>query len=855
MAHDVHFNNKFTSLPMPKSIITITNRLLSALQETVAPTEGHRQGPSGWGICKYFLVKGNYECGVPEIMNEICDKLGLWYSRLNCYSLSPLMAPLATTHGASSAAGLRSFEHPQLSGILNSYALTARCSPVMVHLTAPEALLFTTGHSPMQREHLAKRVNSSLKNFRAQCERMALNAVVMVHADTDEANALPAEVREMFDEEVALLTPSKRCRREAVGLLLTSLFPRAETKTNFITIHGDDLADMCSGFTFVAIRSFVGELLRCILHGAWVRVRSMGQARDGPLASITSKAALWENCSILFCCVCSSCQQSTLSDSTSGNDSGWIGVDLVATAQRVAQAIKRRSGADEFTSMSHFQSVKAVGFKLMRQTTSADRHRGEYRNHGGLDTLGVKYTPQTETNPRTTDWSDVGGLEEAKKDMVDSIMLPLRFPSLFRDGQPRCGILLTGPPGTGKTLLAKAVAHECRVNFISVKGPELLNMYIGESERNVRSLFQRARDARPCVLFFDEIDALAPSRGRGSDSGGVMDRMVSQLLLEIDSIRQPDKQFGDPSILSSGDNECEHKFLFVIAATNRPDLVDPALRRPGRLDKSVYIGVPEEKLPIVEAVGRKIRFVVDTNHQEGEILKADDTLPQQGNEANRRSRILQEFAAALPSHATGALIAGVVGDAVMSALKERGQTLDALADILELPVSSVQNWILSFTHFTRLVESSRKLSRLFASSKRQVGCGGGCHQLLFPPRVEVTKNMKRGVRKAVGKWCIQTPAMCFRGLSVESRHVQYVVCASDVHSLLASGYTSGCCLNKCKVAAFDGEALYEVVGSGTHSERLFPRKESRLHPSPRLSELIDVAVKPKHLERALKEVC
>jgi peroxin-6 len=127
------------------------------------------------------------------------------------------------------------------------------------------------------------------------------------------------------------------------------------------------------------------------------------------------------------------------------------------------------------------------------------------------------------------------------------------------------GILLYGPPGTGKTLLAKAVATSFSLNFFSVKGPELLNMYIGESEANVRRVFQRARDARPCVVFFDELDSVAPKRGAHGDSGGVMDRIVSQLLAELDGI----------SAGSGGD-------VFVIGATNRPDLLDPALLRPGR---------------------------------------------------------------------------------------------------------------------------------------------------------------------------------------------------------------------------------------------------------------------------------
>lgn len=164
-------------------------------------------------------------------------------------------------------------------------------------------------------------------------------------------------------------------------------------------------------------------------------------------------------------------------------------------------------------------------------------------------------------------WDDVGGLVHAKTDILDTIQLPLDHPELFAGGlKKRSGILLYGPPGTGKTLLAKAVATSCSLNFFSVKGPELLNMYIGESEANVRRVFQRARDAKPCVIFFDELDSVAPKRGNTGDSGGVMDRIVSQLLAELDG-------------MAGGEGTSD---VFVIGATNRPDLLDPALLRPGR---------------------------------------------------------------------------------------------------------------------------------------------------------------------------------------------------------------------------------------------------------------------------------
>ncbi|CEP64744.1 AAA family ATPase peroxin 6 LALA0_S13e02036g [Lachancea lanzarotensis] len=192
-------------------------------------------------------------------------------------------------------------------------------------------------------------------------------------------------------------------------------------------------------------------------------------------------------------------------------------------------------------------------------------------------------------------WADIGGMNLVKGDIMDTIDLPLRHPEMFSSGlKKRSGILFYGPPGTGKTLLAKAIATNFSLNFFSVKGPELLNMYIGESEANVRRVFQKARDAKPCVIFFDELDSVAPKRGNQGDSGGVMDRIVSQLLAELDGMS------------TGGDG------VFVIGATNRPDLLDEALLRPGRFDKLLYLGIPDtnaKQLNVLLALSRK--FTLD----------------------------------------------------------------------------------------------------------------------------------------------------------------------------------------------------------------------------------------------------
>ncbi len=174
-------------------------------------------------------------------------------------------------------------------------------------------------------------------------------------------------------------------------------------------------------------------------------------------------------------------------------------------------------------------------------------------------------------------WADIGGLEEVKKELQEAVEWPLKFPDLYKAigyNMPK-GVMLFGPSGTGKTLLAKAVATESEANFISIRGPELLSKWVGESERGVREVFRRARQAAPCVIFFDEIDALAPTRGMGGDSM-VTERVVSQLLTELDGIQSLHG-------------------VVVLAATNRIDMVDPALVRPGRFDKTIGIPLPNKE--------------------------------------------------------------------------------------------------------------------------------------------------------------------------------------------------------------------------------------------------------------------
>jgi transitional endoplasmic reticulum ATPase len=253
-------------------------------------------------------------------------------------------------------------------------------------------------------------------------------------------------------------------------------------------------------------------------------------------------------------------------------------------------------------------------------------------------------------------WEDVGGLEDVKQKLKEAVELPIKKPEVFRrlGITPLRGILLYGPPGTGKTMLAKAVANESQANFITVRGPEVLSKWLGESEKAVRDIFKKAKQSSPCIIFLDEIDSMAPRRGFASDSR-TSERVVNQLLTSMDGIDSLQD-------------------VIILAATNRPDILDPALLRPGRLDRLLMVPAPD----------KDSRFQILRVHTKDVPLKGVELKPL----ADR----LEGF--------VGADIAGLIREAGLIALREdidaKDITMDHIEEALKVVKASVDEKMLKY---------------------------------------------------------------------------------------------------------------------------------------------------------------
>ncbi|KAM1739839.1 hypothetical protein FF1_015370 [Malus domestica] len=259
---------------------------------------------------------------------------------------------------------------------------------------------------------------------------------------------------------------------------------------------------------------------------------------------------------------------------------GFVGADLAALCTEAAlQCIREKMDVIDLED-------ETIDAEVLNSMAVTNEHF-----QTSLSSTNPSALRETVVEVPNVSWDAIGGLDNVKRELQETVSIPVEHPEMFEKFgmSPSKGVLFYGPPGCGKTLLAKAIASECQANFISIKGPELLTMWFGESEANVREIFDKARQSAPCVLFFDELDSIATQRGNSvGDAGGAGDRVLNQLLTEMDGMNAK-------------------KTVFIIGATNRPDIIDPALLRPGRLDQLIYIPLPDEasRLQIFKACLRK----------------------------------------------------------------------------------------------------------------------------------------------------------------------------------------------------------------------------------------------------------
>ncbi|XP_030777659.1 nuclear valosin-containing protein-like isoform X2 [Rhinopithecus roxellana] len=396
---------------------------------------------------------------------------------------------------------------------------------------------------------MERRIVAQLLTCMDDLNNVAATARVLVIGATNRPDSLDPALRHAgrFDREICLGIPGEACRERILQTLCRKLrLPQA-----FDFCH---LAHLTPGFVGADLMALCREAAMCAVNRVLMKLQEQ-EKKDPEMEDSPSKGVQ---------------EESLGTESTS---------ETQDELQRLLGLLRDQDPLSE-------EQMQGLCIELNYFIVALSSVQPSAKREGFV------------TVPNVT-WADIGALEDIREELTMAILAPVRNPDQFKalGLVTPAGVLLAGPPGCGETLLAKAVANESGLNFISVKGPELLNMYVGESERAVRQVFQRAKNSAPCVIFFDEVDALCPRRSDRETGASV--RVVNQLLTEMDGLEARQQ-------------------VFIMAATNRPDIIDPAILRPGRLDKTLFVGLPPpaDRLAILKTItknGTKPPLDADVN--------------------------------------------------------------------------------------------------------------------------------------------------------------------------------------------------------------------------------------------------
>ncbi|MBR9676334.1 CDC48 family AAA ATPase [Candidatus Woesearchaeota archaeon] len=392
---------------------------------------------------------------------------------------------------------------------------------------------------------------------------------VVVMAASNIPNALDPALRRpgRFDREIELGVPSKTGRRKVLQIH-TRRMPLYSYDDSLVELRGEDpklVSDDLAEFLYYLFRNNRDKTSFSVKI---VEINLQKYLKDRPEKNKAASSFDEKEIKKILDRITHNKSVVAL-DEIASITHGFVGADLAALSKEAAMILLRRIQPEL---KLHEKEEEPIPQEILDKIKITQKDFID-----ALKVVRPSALREVLVEIPNVKWADIGGLENVHQELIEAVEWPLKNPQIFsRLGiTPPKGVLLYGPPGTGKTLLAKAVANESEANFISVKGPEMLSKWVGESEKAVREIFNKARQASPTIIFFDELDAIAPRRGASSDSN-VTARVVNQLLTEMDGL------------------EALHDIV-VIAATNRPDIVDTALLRPGRFDRIVLVGAPNEK--------------------------------------------------------------------------------------------------------------------------------------------------------------------------------------------------------------------------------------------------------------------